>query len=319
MSIVFSIVLVTIFGAPTDAPSTENSIREVIQRSIPYIEKQGTNWIETKECVSCHRVNTMVWSLREAGKHGFDVSDELGQWQDWAIESSLSENDEGVIVGTRNQEGVAQLILSLGNEPASAESRQNLMELLKEGQQPSGSWKPDGQLPTQKRPKPETEAVSTMWIASAFLDSATDKQPAPIVDRAIEYITQSKPGKSTEWYTVRLLLAVQQGDENSRDRLIQDLRSQQREDGGWGWIVGDTSDALGTGMAMHALRSAGVSRSDQSITRAQSFLIDTQGDDGSWKVRGTKANTRDHVEETASYWGTTWAVLGLIASLPESN
>ena len=55
---------------------------------------------------------------------------------------------------------------------------------------------------------------------------------------------------------------------------------------------------------------------DAMIKRAQRFLIDTQRDDGSWAVQGTKANKKDRIEETAVYWGTTWAVIGLVESLP---
>ncbi|MFG0256000.1 MAG: hypothetical protein ACF787_13055, partial [Rhodopirellula sp. JB053] len=57
-------------------------------------------------------------------------------------------------------------------------------------------------------------------------------------------------------------------------------------------------------------------RGDPSIKHAQQFLVNTQGDDGSWTVQGTKANKKDHVQETAVYRGTTWAAIGLMATLP---
>ena len=80
--------------------------------------------------------------------------------------------------------------------------------------------------------------------------------------------------------------------------------------------MGEKSDALGTGMSAYTLLRAGVDFDDVTIKRAQRFLIDTQRDDGSWAVKGTKANKKDRIEETAVYWGTTWAVIGLVESLP---
>ena len=41
----------------------------------------------------------------------------------------------------------------------------------------------------------------------------------------------------------------------------------------------------------------------------------TQRADGSWPVRGTKAKKRNSLEDTAVYWGTTWATLALVTSL----
>ena len=98
--------------------------------------------------------------------------------------------------------------------------------------------------------------------------------------------------------------------------MAGELAKQQQSDGGWGWLVNDPSDALGTGMALYALLQTS-SVEPAVIQRAQQFLVATQGDDGSWPVKGTKAKKRDSVQETATYWGTTWAVIALTESLPK--
>lgn len=312
-----SILALAVVGVlPADAP-TNDQVQEAVQRSIPYIQERGAWWIEEKKCVSCHRVNTMVWSLNAARRNGFAVSDNLDEWLKWAVDSSLSTNDKGKVVGLGNKEGVAQLVLSLDRNADQDGSRGELAALLLDGQQPDGSWKPGGQLPSQKRPKSETASVSTMWLTLALVNEGPKEQAAPAVQRAMKFIKQSPPGKSTEWYAVQLLLAAQRNDRTSRDQFVNELRKQQQADGGWGWLVGQKSDALGTGMAMYALARAGVNREDPSIKQAQQFLVSTQGDDGSWTVQGTKAKKKDHVQETAVYWGTTWAALGLMASLPD--
>ncbi len=317
----FSSILLTLsIGALPDAQPTTVQIRETVQRGIPYIEEKGLWWIEEKKCVTCHRVGNMIWSLQAAKRSGFTVSERLAEWRQWSIGKSLAENDKGKITGLGNKEGVVQLLLSpdrADTDAAQVEARKKLAAILLEEQRPDGSWKAGGQLPFQKRPASETDAVSTMWLTLALLVEGKNEASTPVLTRAMKYIEASSPGKSVEWYAVRLLLAVQTGETEVRDQLVKQLRSQQHPDGGWGWMIADDSDALGTGLALYALVSAGVDRNDPAVKGAQQFLVSTQRDDGSWPVRGTKEKRKASIQETAVYWGTTWAVIGLVESLPE--
>lgn len=301
-----------------DKPTTIQ-IREVVQRSIPYIEEKGVWWIERKKCVTCHRVGTMLWSLQTAKRNGFVVSDKLDEWSNWAITASLAKNDKGKIVGLGNKVGVVQILKSLGpskTEMSQINTRKKLVALLHDGQQPEGSWKPGGQLPSQKRSKSETTSVTTMWLALTLLVEGNNDEDNQVLEQAMKYINKSSHGRSIEWYALKLLLAAQKKDDDSRDQFVKQLRSLQRSDGGWGWIVDEKSDALGTGIALYALLRTGLDKQDTSIKRAQRFLVNTQRDDGSWPVRGTKEKKKDRVQETAVFWGTTWAVIGLVESLP---
>jgi squalene-hopene/tetraprenyl-beta-curcumene cyclase len=310
-------------GPPPEAPAPEapapsvEQVRQAVQRSIPFIQDKGQWWIEKKKCVSCHRVGNMVWSLRAARDRGFKVSRRLDEWSEWGIKSSLSPNGQGKVTGRGNKEGVAQLLFARREDRDNTDDDSaKLLGILAEDLQADGSWKPGGQLPSQKRDLQETTDVTTMWLALALADAAAGSHSA-LVDQAVQHIRSSPPGKSTEWFVVRLLLASRLGEETTKAELIQRLKQQQRPDGGWGWLVGDASDALGTGMSVYALLQTGLEPEDAVIRRAQQFLIDSQRDDGSWPVHGTKAKKKHRVEETAVYWGATWAVLGLVESLPQ--
>src|SRR5262249_45998241 len=155
------------------------------------------------------------------------------------IENSLAKNDQGKINGAGNVEGLAQLLLADDLFPGAAEraeSSRQFIKLIIEGQQPDGSWKAGGQLPSQKRPAAETAEVSTMWAGLALVPQ-TEQQAE--LDKAIKRLDASPAGKSTEWYAARLLLATRLGNKPQATALIEKLHEQQQADGGWGWVVGE--------------------------------------------------------------------------------
>ena len=70
---------------------------------------------------------------------------------------------------------------------------------------------------------------------------------------------------------------------------------------------------MATGMAMYAIQTSNTeSDFESAMARATQFLISTQKTNGSWDVPGTKTNTKDRPTPTANYWGTAWAVIGLL-------
>lgn len=318
-----AVVLITAFPAEGGevARPVEVEIRTAVERSIPYIEKQGVSWMETKNCVSCHRTGTMTWSLAAAKEKGFTVSDQLDEWLEWSLNSSLETNDKGNLVGAGNKEGLVQLMMArtlVESTEARRESFARFAEIIQKDQEADGSWKPGGQLPFQKRSKEETAAVTTIWLTLALVDHGSTRKDSAFVTKALESIQSDETATSTEWYAVRLLLAHQLEDQQSSTEIVRKLQSYQQEDGGWGWLVNEKSDALGTSLALYALLQAGCG--DQNmIPRGIRFLIDSQREDGSWPVHGTKEKKRNSVEETATYWGTTWAVIALAKSLPNST
>ena len=311
------VMATTCAAAPAEQQQLTVRVRQAIQQSIPFIEEQGVWWIEKKKCVSCHRVGTMLWSLSAAQQRGFDVSDRFGKWLAWALEKSLSKDAKGNVIGSGNKEGLVQLLMTRrlgGNLATHAESYKKLEHLIAGGQQPDGSWKPGGQLPSQKRTLSETQDVTTMWLALTLSDRGRRQSPGIDLKKTIKRIAASPSGKSTEWYALRLLLAHQQDDNETVDTIARKLLKQQSADGGWGWLVGEKSDALGTAMSLYALLRSGAGDEDV-VRRARQFLVARQQPDGSWPVSGTKTKTRNRVEETATYWGTTWAVIALVESL----
>ena len=67
--------------------------------------------------------------------------------------------------------------------------------------------------------------------------------------------------------------------------LVESLRHQQRNDGGWAQLPTLGSDAYATGEALYALaRFLKDPMADPAWRRGLRFLLETQEEDGTWHV-----------------------------------
>lgn len=296
----------------TPSPVTPaTGINVAVGRSLPYIAKRGQWWIDAKDCVSCHRTTFTIWTHAAAAEAGLAVdNDQLVQWIDWSFEALLKKNDKDIVVATANLDGVAQLLHvtnSLALTDVQKDYRARLLAYLTDGQSDTGSWDPAGQLPSQKRPPVETKYVTTAWNHWLASDSGLSQDSRA---KALSFLQQQFDRVSTESLVVDVLNAT---SDESRLPPLQMILAGQNEDGGFGWLRNGESDALATGQVLFAAASLADSKAfEDALTRAIAFLLTTQEDNGSWKVKGTKKNRQTKVQETATYWGTCWAVIGML-------
>ena len=307
----------------SSAKSTAQISQDIVVRALPEIRKGGARWIKENDCLSCHRVSFQVWSLNRAQELGFESDhSQLQEWNDWAtnwqnmVKPHLRKDASMEKVLGRNSDTMAQLLLGRPRPPEGKPEPDWVAtygDHLLKAQQEDGSWKPGGQLPKQKRAVRETQEVTTMWVQLALhdIDIASDELKRAAV-RARNWMDQETKGQSTEWWATRLMLARTVHSDSVADELLATLLGHQHTDGGWGWLVKDESDALGTGIALYALARDGLTLEDPSVIRAVEFLRETQNDDGTWDVKGTKRSDNDTVVDTASYWGATWVTIGLL-------
>eukprot|EP00913_Durusdinium_trenchii_P022845 g21449.t1 len=314
-----AVLLILLSSASAGEPAPETAeIRERIARALPYLEKGGISWMKKRKCVSCHRVSFLVWSHREAKRVGVSVDGKkIEEWTNWSLKKLLEKRKEDAdLVGSRNLDGLRQMILARDPIAAKPDKQRaaayvKFTEMMVAGQRKNGSWKAAGQLPFQKRPKPETDAVSTMWAVAALAEIEQTENVKSAAKRAAAFLKSAKPGKSVEWFAVRLLAAIVQED-SSKTKMHRDaLLRLQNPDGGWPWLLGGKSDAMATGQVLYVLSRDADRASAGPIRRAQSFLLKSQRKDGSWAVHGTKAKKQKQPQETSNYWGTAWAVIGV--------
>lgn len=304
--------IASLAGVLVSQGSTASSVdpRAMIEKAIPYLKENGVKWMKKRKCVSCHQVTTMLWSLNAAERVGISVGqDELTEWTQWAAETTGALHQDPQ--KTPPVDNMIQLLLGRGGsyDPSAEGIGATNYPSWIIAQRTNGFWKAGGQLPRQKRPARETDEVTTMWTLLALTttrDQGTDLQSAR------DWLAKGKPGVSTEWWVVRALTEL---DEKKRAQHQATLIELQNEDGGWGWIAGQSSDALATGMALYALAELNVSPQRKFVQRAHKHLADSQQENGSWEVPSTKKANKGETGPVSNYWGTGWAVIGLAASL----
>src|SRR5437773_900139 len=59
------------------APPTPALVRQAVERSLSFLEKEGVAWLEEHKCASCHAVPMAIWSLSEARQRGLAVNQKV--------------------------------------------------------------------------------------------------------------------------------------------------------------------------------------------------------------------------------------------------
>lgn len=315
----------------TSTAEGEVAVRLAVQRALPFIEEQGTAWMEGRvsiqegaACVSCHHVNYALWSHAEARRVGID---DLAPKFETLRSTAVDFLGKPSVPRTLS---VGPLLLA---EPRHAKT---LQASLTDLQTADGDWPAQGQFPSQRRPVPESDAIATIYALLALRQVSLDDLTATAVPspddvvhhKAVSWLAQQPDGESTEWAAWRLVLAHATGDETSVAGLQQRLLDGQGDDGGWGWLANEPSEAFSTGQALYALSLLRGSPLDDGSTgsavqAAQEYLIQSQTGDGSWITPSEviSAEPDDRKDVIYHFWGTAWASLGLSRSLdpePES-
>ncbi len=302
-------------------------VGDALTRSLAYLQRDGAAWMRGESpynasngCISCHVVGFALWSHNAAAARGLTI--------EGAGIEPLAAEAIGFIGRPRVGRPVTWSQFLLGRAD-SVDAAQPDWRAMVDGtlasQEPDGHWRARGQFPTQRRPVEESDAVATMWSLLALETvEGSDSFAAAARDKALAWLAESADGVSSEWLAMRLLTTVGRGE--PADDLRSRLLAEQRADGGWSWLLSsspageaDPSNAYSTGVALWALRRAGVPRSHPAVRAAADRLLATQRDDGTWQVpsrliSAKPGEAKDYIYE---YWGTAWAVLGLSEMLAE--
>lgn len=306
-------------------PAAQGSaVSTSIDRGLAFLVKDALAWKKEHNCVSCHHAALVVWAMREAKQRGHAVDEPvLVELTKWVSESG--EGKTGVPRPASAPKGLntkaVYFTLALGANPKpddlSQAGMKRYLKTIQEDQTENGSWQswPDTRPPFFGN---SDESMTALAILALTHAGADDNSAKAARDRGVQWLTQTKSDDDPQSVAMRLVVWQRLGRPATElEPLVKRLKERQNSDGGWSQSEGMASDAWGTGQALYALTVAGATASDPVIERAQSFLVKTQREDGSWPMTSrpippATEGAKSLIPITGG--GSSWAVIGLARS-----
>ena len=315
-----------------------------VQRALDFLDQGATAWSRGHKCVTCH-TNGSYMALRPS------LTKPLGQPSGELRDFFGKVLREGTArLGQERKLGDSQMIyLARGlaewdahvSGTLSDDTRQALKQLF-ERQLPTGEWKAALCWPPLESSAFQEATVAALAVGTApgWLAGLTDEGLKAGVKRLQDYLRRVEPPH--DYGRVVLLWASAKLDglleEGEKERIIEMIWSKQRADGGWAlrafaepeqWGEGNRaeklraekefadppSDGHQTGLALIALREAGVSARDPRVQKGVRWLLANQRESGRWWTRSLNTDNYHFI----AFSGTLYPLvaLHLCDALPE--
>jgi ankyrin repeat protein len=306
----------------------DNDARAAIERSIPLLQRSGVTFFEKGGCLSCHHNYLGAKTTRMLRERGLPHDPVLeAREKRMLVEETLHSREQalqgfGVGGGLTLPVGYQMIALADFEQPADA-ATDALVRMIRRAQLADGHWS------TANRPPSESSQFTATAVSLRALQlygNPNDPADRRAVQLASTWLRKNLP-RSTEDATFRLLGMVWAGAPASEIRTAAgSLLREQRGDGGWAQLTYRASDAYATGQVLVALREAGIADSPAYASGLR-YLLDTQLEDGSWRVRTRSVFTQHYfesgfphgIDQFISAAATHWALQALAGSLPEKT
>ena len=270
-----------------------------------------------------------IWARSEARSRGFKINDQsLDEMRDYTIHDKRATGNNDVFLSIY-MNLASPVAAKLDDETAAWLKKMSALMLSQQAK--DGSW---GMPTNLGAPILDVGEVQTMQALLALAGAhdkglVDDKAWTSARDRALAWLGKNKFLDQNQSWNMRVLVAQRFGKPEEIQALVKDLQEQQNADGGWSQTKCPTespkhkvrrpSDAMATGQTLYALATAGVSSQDLAVQRAQAYLIGEQTEPsgknkqaGFWQVN-SRLGSKNIMTTT---FGTGWAVLGLMRTLP---
>jgi hypothetical protein len=318
---------------PPETAATPQQVRKAVERGLGFLQQDAAKWRKDRQCSTCHHGTMTVWALCEAKSRGYAIEAEtLADTVKWT-KDRLARID--LPRDTRpgwsmvNTPAIYLALMAQAvpkQEAVSADDLSRIVGHLLRHQEADGSWAWSS-APAQNRPPPffESDEVATLLVYTVLGPHAPAdrKEKSPARDaraRAAAWLAKTKPSDTTQAAAFRLLVKVRDGEPaKALQPAIDAFLARQNKDGGWGQLKDAPSDAYATGQALFVLSLAGVKNDRPEVRRGVTFLVATQKEDGSWPMvsRAHPGATPFKNPVPITYFGSTWATIGLMRSVPK--
>ena len=307
---------------------TSEQARSAVARIVPWLEKGSAGSTSENKCFTCHNHGIPILALVEAKRHGFDVDVANLTAQLEHTETHLERGRERYLQGKGQGGGVLTAGYALWSLEAGSvttnETTSAAASFLLQNQSDKDHWTKQG-----KRPPSDGNEFTATYVAlrglQSYCPSADNTAKEARFEKVGEWLVKTQP-KDTEDSVFRLkALELVHADETDIQSAVDLLLAQQRIDGGWGQSAEMESDAYATGTVMAALLKEGGSAADTDmIRRGTRYLIDSQLEDGTWRVTSRADGFQPYYEtgfphdedQFISIAASSWATIALLRTLP---
>uniref|UniRef100_UPI00356A8D47 prenyltransferase/squalene oxidase repeat-containing protein n=1 Tax=Novipirellula sp. TaxID=2795430 RepID=UPI00356A8D47 len=302
-------------------------VHDAVERSLPLLEIASAETAQRRTCFTCHGQAMPVVVFAEARKHGFHIDPDnlLRQLEHTYAHLKRSQKQYADGRGTGGQVDTAGWALwgLEAGERSADDISDTVVDYLLGKQRESGVWSC-----SSNRPPSEKSNFATTYLALRAIENFGRPSHQSKIDEvtrnAAKWFETAEP-KDTEDRVFQLLSLPYIGLDERSEKLIQDLISQQRPDGGWAQLAEMESDAYATATVLYALAESGIAVTADSYKHGLEYLLRTQLDDGSWHVVSRSKPFQTYFEtgyphgkdQFISTTAACWATLVLLKVLPE--
>jgi Squalene-hopene cyclase C-terminal domain len=352
-------------AAPSRDPQARvETIRNSVSRALPLLVKASAQeYPKQRECFSCHNQAISAVALRICEKRGFEIGantlHKIAEHTESDLNAALDDYRTGKgQPGGVIRAGYALWTLEVADWPPD-ETTRAVAHYLQVIQTDRKRWPPRA-----NRPPSESSSFTATALALRGLDAfrtpasgdahedvprvaksgSRNESIAELRARALRWLEQTTP-RETEDRVFRLWGLKYAGASSELiAKAARDLTQTQRRDGGWSQLdppgqptetkdpatkasAGFASDAYATGSALVALHlTGGVATDGPTYQRGLAFLIRTQLDDGSWRVKSRSQPFQAYFEsgfphgpdQFISAAASAWATAALALACPKT-
>jgi ankyrin repeat protein len=318
------------------ANGAQRTPKQAAQSSLKAIQRSVVEFTKRTGCVSCHHEGLSRMATGAAREHGFAIDPALTRAQFQRIQGMVGATRALHQQALKSPEAMKQVpLIEIGEVPPSysyllagmaaekqpaSEATAAMAMVLARQQSPNGAW----QFALQRVPMQSSFFTITALTVQALRTYGPRAHAAELADR----IRRAKgwlltaPTETSEDRSLRLLgLKWAGASREEKQKAIQELRADQRPDGGWSQTAALQSDAYATGQALYALNvGGGIPVTDPVYQRGIQFLLRTQEADGSWFVNKRALPVNNYFDaafphgqsQYASFNATCWATMALL-------
>jgi len=303
-------------------------LRESIQRALPMLEAGATGSANERQCFTCHSQALPVLALTAAAARGFNIDQQVLQRQVEHTWKHLERGQAGYLEGKGQggqtmTAGYALWTLDVAGHSPDAVTEAVAHYLLKRHADKS-HWLSGG----QRRPSSGSNFTSSYVALRGLSTYSTPVQETEFAMRrnsAAEWLLNTQPSDTEDRVFQLLSLPYIAADKTATERLVHELLSLQKTDGGWAQRPDMQSDAYATGSALAALYEvAKLDSTHPAMVRGYQYLLETQLPNGTWHVATHAKPVQEYFEsgfphgddQFISIAATAWAALALVQALP---